>query len=279
MDILKYIKTINFENKNYDCIQNRINIDNYYLFVLDHDKLYKNLFDENIKKKLSSYTNHTITIYFSKVFNILNQIVKNKNLKAIHNYYINLTKENYLKLEKPVLDTNLTYDTVLNYFDKMDNNNLQDNILKVLLGCYLLTAPVRTEILNLKIIFNNSDNDKLNDFILIDNDKVYFILNKIKKKHVSITYEVESKVLTELIIDSIKRYPRANLICSIKDKNKDVSKKQKNRYFKMIHPDLGINLLRSLYYTKFAKELIKIKNDSEKSRTSLNMLLKYYIKE
>ena len=162
----------------------------------------------------------------------------------------------------------------------MPDTNYKENILKLLLGCYILTPPLRREILEMKFIKEPTTN--AGSYCLIADDKIEFILNNNIKNHQKVRYDIKNQQLIDLIRNSYKLYERDLLIPSLKNKDKDISTVIKQKYFKLINEKLGVNIMRQIYFSKFNindTPLNEYFMNTLKSRTSLNNALTYYTKK
>ncbi len=260
-------------------------------FILNYKKYFINMLNDKLDKSIITIYNY-IT-YFTIIFRDLFTKYKDINLKKIHEWFkkllysfqvliINYNENNNIlsPLEK---DKFIPYPEVLKILNNLNNNNYKNHILKLLLSLYTLTPPVRNELKEVKFLTNLNDNNLNDDYIYINktNNKVMFIFNKEKKNHEAIKYEIDNQQLKDLLFYSYDTYPREFVISSIKNKDKPVTEYQKYNYFKMIDPRLGVNMLRSSYYSyncSIYKNQNEIKNDAFKSRTSTNTIRSNYYK-
>ena len=178
----------------------------------------------------------------------------------------------------------MKYEEILDIFNSLENITLKQNIKKLLLALYILEAPSRLEMMHTKFLLDITKNNLTDDYIFIDvqNDKAEVIFNKTKKSKKDIRYFINNRILKDLIFDSYNRYPRENIICSVCNKDKFINEHQKTKCLKSINPKFNINMLRSSYYTYHAslyKNYNEMNNDCFKSRTSVDNMMKHYLKK
>lgn len=123
------------------------------------------------------------------------------------------------------------------------------NLDLILLSMYTLACPNRKELMELRIIYDDNDDDKENDFLLIA-DKCKYILNKDKKKHSAITIDLSRK-LSKLLIESVNLFPREYVFTNINViekpvKSATVSKRLSNM-FSSLGKKIGVASLRSSF--------------------------------
>lgn len=203
------------------------------------------------------------TEFIKKYLNILNEIAKeiNKNneeqklnkyeKKTFFDFQIFIDKR---ELYKELYKDSLTY-------------NLNQDLL--LLSLYSLIPPNRNEISELIIITDITNDDKVNDFILINNDEIKIIFNKEKKKHKGISIDITGE-LEDIIRESYDRYPRPYLITNYYDRNKLISYDGIYKRFREIFNDnrISINAIRSSYLSYLNKKGMSI---SDKKKIAIQM--------
>jgi hypothetical protein len=290
LEIFKEIKELEFKNKNHKCLMQRFKLNSFYDFIINNRLILLKLLEYRIENNHSTHTIMSDLVFMTNIFKFLINIKPNEKVRALYLKYSKLMTEYDLiivkhkemenKCNKLEINKFIKFDQILKIKDNIKDSNYKNHVLKLLISLYILTPPLRNEILSMTFIFDKNHDNLIDDFILILND-VYFILNTIKKGHKKIQYKLENEELKNLIKESYKKYPRKFVITSLKNKDINVHEGLKRDYFQLIHPDLGINNIRSSYFTFWRekyKNFYEFKVDIEKSRTSIENVLTYYIK-
>lgn len=156
----------------------------------------------------------------------------------------------------------------------------------VLVSLYSLIPPNRDEIKELYFT-TTPKTDK--DYIYFRNDgDVILLLNKIKKKHESIKYNLteESKELANILIESYERFPREAVFTQYSNRKIQIKvggiNKRLISIFKFTNKNIGTNSIRSSYatYRNQSKQLSVAEKDAlaKQMRTSRRYLDEHYIK-
>ena len=297
--IYTYPCNYHLNNKNILSMINICKAENFTDFIINYKFYFYIILDHAITKNNSMKTISNYIKYFTVLFRdltahdyideenkitIINIHTYFKNLLSTFNEYIIIFKEQENKLNETEKINFVKYEEVLQIYNNLKNESLDQNIKKVILALYVLEAPARLEMLNTKFILNINDNDLKEDYIFLDkeNNNVEIIFNKRKKNKGNIKYTVKNQELKELLFDSYNRYPRLNVICSITDKDKVIKPCQKINYLKYINPKFCVNMLRSSYYsyhTPLYKDYNDMNADAFKSRTSTTTIMKHYYKK
>ena len=175
-------------------------------FLDDYDKVNNFISDE---------TNNTKKNRLIAIVVILKSLDKNKDLiKKYSDEMTNIAleqqnkdkkqqlsdkqKKNWVDYEDIIKLCNILFDKIkmLKILDKKEINKNEYNLLQeyILLRFYI-NFPIRNDLNNVKVIYNKDDDDKENNFLLVENDKIKFILNKYKtdKIYGSISYDLDKK--------------------------------------------------------------------------------------
>eukprot|EP00960_Hanusia_phi_P060689 764584-Hanusia_phi.AAC.2 len=165
--------------------------------------------------------------------------------EALQNYIIDL--EEFNQVSNIEISRFIEYEKLLKIRDNLeqiwirDMRNYSNHLDMLLLSMYVLTYPNRKEIMTLRIIKSEEEDDYKGDFVLINDDMKngYYILNTIKKKHDRIKIKL-SPQLTKLLKESIRIYPRKYVMTDVRDYTKmrecfnriikDMCKEDENKY-------------------------------------------------
>jgi hypothetical protein len=107
-------------------------------------------------------------------------------------------KKNWVDYEDIIKLTNILFDKIrLGKILEKDNLNRSEyNLLQeYILIRFYINFPIRNDLNNVKVINDKKDDDKENNFLLVENNKMTFILNKYKtdKIYGSIKYDIDKK--------------------------------------------------------------------------------------
>jgi len=193
------------------------------------------------------------------------QVYKNvKEYAKIHNdneYKQTLDeneKKNYIKYNE------LT-DKVNELIRVYNNNPTEKNIIKLLvLSLYVLQPPLRNDYYNMKIIYNDEDDDRKQNYILIDGNMYYVIINqdKVIKLHGRGEIPIMNQTLKNILDIYINNYAFANTYL-FENNDKTPYKKYQIQYiingmFKK--KLLNIYNLRSAYISDFYNKNLDLQN-------------------
>lgn len=250
--------------------------DNLFYLFKNNNKLMLELFIYAIYRPLSLAS---LCKRINSYIRLLYIIFKERN--EIISHYLNMIYEIQMKLQdeweeqklnkyekntfidfNEVLNIRQALEDVFNEGMKIDYETNQDLLL---LSCYTLIPPNRSELVDLIYIDDFKDNDLVNDFIFFDNNnnEVKFILNREKKKHKPITINIEGH-LKFLLKESFQLFPRPYLFTDYNDFNKSVNYdtiyKRFKQIFKFVNKKVSFNSLRSSYLTYMNKKGLNIKD-------------------
>jgi hypothetical protein len=172
-----------------------------------------------------------------------------------------------------------------------EGDTLKSNYERLLLSLLILQPPLRTDFYTTATFITTlKENDKINNFILIENDKVYYIVNNdkasnypaYKNKDELSKILIESEELTKYIIDSYTRYPR-HFIFENPNTKKSYDEQALLRKLRSITKINLINfqMMRSIYVSWFHKQnktYNQKKKLSHQMRHSVNTAMKNYNK-
>lgn len=165
------------------------------------------------------------------------------------------------------------------------NPTYQKNQDLLLLSIYSLIPTLRDE---LKLLEFTTTKKTDRDYIFFNkNNDVFIDLNKTKKKHNEITFNIsqDAPELAEIIKQSYKLYPRNFLFTNYDDINEKAQiqnlTRRLNKIFKFTGKNIGVNSLRSSYASYLDENRMTVKEKdklAEKMRTSRRYLDLNYIK-
>jgi len=213
-----------------------------YNFMMKQDKnINESTFIIDNKDKLleiinnSIYANSTKESLFFMIARYLeiNCIDDDKNIKLFKEAGYKITqiikdKENDNVQDTKEKENYRPHQYFIDILNSIDINTIQTQTMHyqyLLLNMLVLQAPVRTSFyITCKFITNIKDNDKINNYIWICKNNVFYIINNDKVSNTNIyknnnlSYiKIEDDKLCKLIIDSFEKYPRVYLL-EINDK-------------------------------------------------------------
>ena len=259
-----YNKLIKKYQENVNIWINKIN----YSSVVTKDDLiwvkkYHAKIGEYIEKNyLNLNTKKTHYVTLAKIFQLMDNAMLYSKYKKKYMDIIEILKG---EIPKQKISGNKILNWVPNEIivakrDELEKEHIKDpkNVLihfqYLVLCLYTLEPPKRQEYKNMMIITNNSQDDKLNNFILHTNTKSYIIINKDKvtKYYGSIKLEL-TNILHKVITKSLKIYPRKYILSLTSNPNTPIKKQGLENLLKSIFDDvnLSVNILRGSYITEF----------------------------
>ena len=176
------------------------------------------------------------------------------------------------------------------YKSKKSQNAFNANQDLVLISLYTLIPTLRRELFSLKFSKTDQKGAKDDYLYIKENGNIILQLNKVVKRHESITIDVskESKLLNDILLQSYDEYPRENVFLI---KKQYPTKKPINPnglsirlkvIFKKYGKNVGINSIRSSYIShQLQKPNITYndqKNLKDKMRTGTDMIIGNYRK-
>ena len=227
----------------------------------------------NNMNKIFNYiinTNYAITtkrdylIIFSIILKKYNQM---EAYKIVYDEVLKYSKEHNNNEYKQCLDENeqknyIKYEDLLNKVNDLiyiynDKPTFKNMLKLLLLSLYVLHPPLRNDYNDLKIIRFDYEDDKINNFLLINNNNYYVILNKDKviNKHGRAEIPILNKTLKIILNIYFDEYASNNIYLFQNKNNKPYTKRQIqhyiNSYFKNSNKILTIYNLRSAYISHF----------------------------
>jgi hypothetical protein len=294
-----FIEKQDIDNINWFC-QNQ----NEVLLTLMTQRNARNNSLETLRKDLN------LLLHFCKIaeadVEIINKFkVLNIALSLIHNL-----KEGENKLDENEEKKYIKYDDLIElqkklYRDweqayeqqiitkKKDPGIRYKNIKALLLAMYTLFPPLRLEALGLRIVNSEADALKYDNAIYIKNRaNIWVYLNTIKKQHKAIKYNLSDPIiksfsgdnvdkLIEMIIESVKLYPREFMFINTDNNLYSEKGLQKMLYDLLPDKNLGVNAIRSIYASHY---MPKINTNQAKRlaflmRSSVSVLTGSYVKK
>lgn len=260
-------------------------------------KPYQKKIINNVMTKLNiPFTNNNILIHMNKIYDfiinkgnyatttkrdyliIFSLLLKNLGQqKAGEQVYKNVKE--YAKIHndneyKQTLDENekknyIKYNELTDKVNELirvyNNNPTEKNIIKLLvLSLYVLQPPLRNDYYNMKIIYNSNDDDYKNNFLLIDGNMYYVIINqdKVIKLHGRGEIPIMNQTLKTILSIYINNYAFTNKYL-FENNDKTPYKKYQIQYiingmFKK--KLLNIYNLRSAYISDFYNKNLDLQN-------------------
>tara|TARA_Y100000389_G_scaffold15033_1_gene13306 strand:- start:712 stop:1608 length:897 start_codon:yes stop_codon:yes gene_type:complete len=162
--------------------------------------------------------------------------------------------------------------------------NKSEHMKYLLLSLLVYQPPLRTSFYNsVKFIFNKDENNNKDNYLLIENDKIYFIVNSDKVSvHASKenVIEIINVHLKNIILYSYDKYNRKYVL--INKWNKNISQNTILIWLKeFTNSDINVNMMRSSYINnEYSGKLnYNEKNKlAEQMRHSINTAMKDYVK-
>lgn len=231
--------------------------------ILKHvNKVYNYILEDG---QYATTTKRDYLIILCKVLEYLKQpklrdYIYNKNVKPLAEQH---TKEEY----KQVLDENeqinyIKYDVLFNKVQELINiynsdYNIKNMIKLLVLSLYVLQPPLRNDYYNMKIIYNDAHNDKKSNYLLLDKDNIYIIINndKVINLHGTAEIPITNAILKTIIKIYLDEYAPNNIYL-FQNKNGTPYKKHQIQYIiNTMFNDKLLNIynLRSSYITNFYK--------------------------
>lgn len=160
-------------------------------------------------------------------------------------------KKNYIKYEQ-------LFEKVNELINVYNNNQTEKNIIKlVILSLYVLHPPLRNDYYNMKIIFNDYEDDKKSNYLLITNNNMYVIINqdKVIKLHGRGEIPITNKTLKSILNEYINNYAFNNIYLFENKNRTPFTKRQIKYYINNMFKKKVLNIynLRSAYISNFYK--------------------------
>ena len=158
-------------------------------------------------------------------------------------------KKNYIKYEQ-------LFEKVNELINVYNNNPTDKNIIKlVILSLYVLHPPLRNDYHNMKIIYNDYEDDKKSNYLLITNNNMYVIINndKVIKRHGRGEIPITNKTLKSILNQYINNYAFNNIYLFENTNETPFTKRQIKYYINNMFKNKVLNIynLRSAYISNF----------------------------
>lgn len=270
---------------------------NKKLWSKDHIKEHKRLFNLLKKENDNIQIENYIDLNKRKVFKFINDLKLSNSSKEklffVVGRYLDIKKDRYYskKFKQAGYDLKVINDEKenlnlmdekekekyqpLEYFEEIVKSYDMDNLTnsQLLLCLLVLQPPLRTSYYyTAKIIKQSKQNNKIDNFLLINRSKCYYIVNQDKVSNTKVygnnrnsIIEIENKVLCKAIISKYKSNPTEYLFGDTKTTNTTI-----NNWIEKESKITGLNVdnLRSIYITSnYNKGL----NYSKKKKIALQM--------
>jgi hypothetical protein len=282
-------------------------------FALNQNEVLLTLFSERNSRGNSLETlrkDINLILHFLKLADAGEEIINkykvlNMSLSLIHNLkegkneLDDKEEQKFIKYEELIkLQQSLYKDWERAYEQQLITKNKDPkirylNIKALLLSYYSLFPSLRLEPMTFKIVNSEAEALQEDNAIYIKNkENIWVYLNTVKKMHKPIKFNLNDPIiksfsgdnvdkLIELIIESVKLYPREYLF--INTDNDPYTEKGLQRMLTELLPNknLGVNAIRSIYASHF---LPKINTNAAKRvaflmRSSLSVLSGSYLKK
>ena len=230
--------------------------------ILTHaDKIYDFIIN---KGNYATTTKRDYLIIFSLLLKSLGQ---NKAGEYVYKNVKEYAKIHNANEYKQTLDENeqknyIIYDDLFKKVQTLisvyNNKQTSNNIIKLLvLSLYVLHPPLRNDYYNMKIIFNENDDDFKNNFLLLDGHNYYVIINndKVIKNHGRGEIPISNQTLKNILDIYINNYAFSNTYLFENKNGEPYTKRQikyiiNNMFKKKV---LNIYNLRSAYISNYYK--------------------------
>lgn len=262
----KIVKDINFFINNLPSFNKYKNVNdlsfiikNTRLLLLELLEYYKN---KNISlKTIEGRINGLLRILFI-AFNDKNYPLYQKySILMLDLLFLHKQKEDKQELNKNEQERFIPFEVVIKFqkdlLDQYQKNPTYKNNQDLLLISLYRYLPERNELKLLKFSTTKKTDD---DYIYIDNDNIYLLLNKSKKKHneLHIYLNDDFKELAQILKDSYETFERTYLFTDYNNKNKHISLqglyKRMINLFSFTGKRVGVSILRSSYLTYQAEK-------------------------
>lgn len=288
-------------------------IDNLNWFALNQNQVLLTLLTQRNRRNNSLETvrkDLNLLMHFLKLAEAGDEMINkykvlNMSLSLIHNLKEGENKlddkeqTNFISYEElQKLQQKLYKDWEKKYEEQLITKNKDPkirllNIRALLLSYYSLFPPLRLEPMTFKIVKSEAEAKEHDNAIYIKNKaNIWIYLNTIKKMHKPIKFNINDPIiksfsgdnvdnLINMIIESVKLYPREYLFININDEPYTEKGLQKMLLDLLPNKNLGVNAIRSIYASYF---LPKINTNAAKRvaflmRSSVSVLTGSYLKK
>ena len=296
-DISKISKDISFFRNNLPSFLKYKSTDDLTWVINEHRKLLIEMLQYYSERPTTSLT--TIEGRIVGIMRVFYIAYETKNYELYKKYSILVFDlRDYFKLDENKQELNpreekafVPFEVILGKQKQLQEEFKEKGTYKlnqdlVLVSLYSLIPPNRDEI---KELYFTTTPKTDRDYIYFGNDgNVMLLLNKIKKKHESIKYNLseESKQLANILIESYERFPREAVFTQYSNRKVQIKvggiNKRLISIFKFTNKNVGTNSIRSSYatYRNQSKQLSVAEKDAlaKQMRTSRRYLDEHYIK-
>lgn len=294
-----YAKRIKFWLQLYD-LQEFKNNDQLNWVATHHRRILAYTLQHHLECKNSIWTIYNDIKCITRVLNVMSAnsiyLRYNKLMESLHNHMVEL--EQWNRLSETEIGRMIDFEKIQNLRDELEANwrtrlqtvgiskSYKEHSNMILISMYVLAKPERTEIMELKIIFDWSQNDKKNDFMYINKNCIqcWYVLNKWKKKHDKICIQL-SKKLSKLIIESVTLYPREYIFTHYNHIHKQAKIStvctRLRDMFRGYGKTVGVSSLRSSYVSWLFRtnaSTAYIREAAKEMRTSYYAFMSFYRK-
>lgn len=301
-----YVPIIKYIAKNIEPWSKEEKLTDLEWLIRNNREIFYKLLKDRIEKKRSIST-------FNNDIKMLARIMKitfGKDNELYMKYSILQTDLNRVLIERETGKNQLNENKKEKYIDWLDilsiRESLEDEFRRLLkekgkddietkkrhyqmllLSAYTLTSPTRLEIMT--AVFTNEKKYDEEDYIYVPNKGlVWYILNKKKKGHKGVEYEVgynkeSAEKLSELFRETIKLYRRHNVFPVMSNWNRKARTSTITKYLKEILSEkkLTQTMIRTSYNSwrhNLGIDYNSLQDDALKQRNSVDVQMKSYRK-
>ena len=257
----KIVKDRTFFTNNLQSFKKYKNTDDLSYIINNHRLLVLEILEYYKHKNASLKTLEGSITAILRIFYIAYQ---NKKYDLYHKYSIMMLDlsfsfrddEDNHELNKNEQERFIAFEVVIEFQKAslkqcISNQTYKNNQDLLLISLYRF-LPERDELKALKFTTTYKEDD---DYIYIDNENIYLLLNNEKKKHkeLHINLTKDFKELADIIKDSYIKFKRINIFTDYNNKNKPISihglYKRMINLFSFTGRRVGVNIHRSTYLT------------------------------
>ena len=262
-------------------------INNHRLLVLEILEYYKNKITS--LKTLEGRITGILRIFYIAYGNKKYDLYQKYSIMMLDLLFSFKQDEDEQVLNKNEEERFIPFEVVINFqktlLEQYTSNPTYKNNQDLLLISLYRWLPERDELKALKFTTTYKTDD---DYIYIDHDIIYLLLNNEKKKHneLHINLSKDFKELADIIKDRYIKFKRSYVFTDYNNKNKPISihglYKRMINLFSFTNKRVGVNILRSSYLTYQAEQKRLSVADKKKlatlMRTRKDKIDDHYIK-
>lgn len=294
-----YAKRVKFWLQLYD-LQQFKNDDQLNWIASHHRRILAYTLQHHIECKNSIWTIYNDIKCITRILNVMSAnsiyLRYNRLMETLHNHMVEL--EQWNRLSETEIGRMIDFEKIQDLRDELENNwrrrlqsvgiskSYREHSNMLLISMYVLAKPERTEIMELKIIYEWCHNDKKTDFLYINKtcNQCWYVLNKWKKKHDKICIQLSNK-LSKLIIESVSLYPRNYVFTHYNQIHKQAKTStvctRLRDMFRGYGKTVGVSSLRSSYVSWLFRtnaSTAYIREAAKEMRTSYYAFMSFYRK-